>query len=175
MFVIGFGSMDQAGDGSGHDAPDEWLTTGEMARLGQTTLRTVRFYEAEGLITSCEREDGCHRKFARSELKKLQIITDLRDAGLSLGEIKGLIALKGKCTTPAQAACNMITKLCAQVEEVERRIGTLARVRTELRSMLSMLNVCRECKNPAFPTRCDECEVVKQPGAERATRLLWKH
>jgi hypothetical protein len=92
-----------------------------------------------------------------------------------LQEIKVLIALKGKCTTPAQAACNMIAKLCAQVEEVERRIGTLARVRGELRSMLSMLNVCRECKHPAFPSRCDDCEVAKQPGAERATHLLWKN
>ena len=167
--------MDQGSSGKGHDAPEEWLTTGEMARLSQTTLRTVRFYEAEGLIQSCEREDGSHRKFASSELKKLQIIADLREAGLSLQEIKALIALKGACITPKQAACNMISRLCAQVEDVERRIGTLDRVRTELRAMLAMLNICRDCKSPAFPTRCDDCEVVKQPGVERTTRLLWKN
>ena len=175
MFSTGLRSMDQEGDGCGRNAPEEWLTTGEMARLSQTTLRTVRFYESEGLITSCAREDGGHRKFSGAELKKLQIITDLREAGLSLPEIKTLIALKGTCATPQQAACSMITNLCAQVTDVDRRICTLERVRNELRSMLAMLNVCRECKSPAFPTRCGDCEVSKQPGAERATRLLWKN
>jgi DNA-binding transcriptional MerR regulator len=167
--------MDQDGNGGRRTAPQEWLTTGEMARLSQTTLRTVRFYEAEGLITSCEREDGSHRKFPASELKKLQIIADLRDAGLSLQEIKALIALKGKCGTPEQAACRMTSTLCAQVEELDRRIETLQRVRGELQSMLAMLRVCKQCTSPAFPARCNDCEMVEQPGAERATRLLWKN
>ena len=165
--------MDQGGNSSRPEAPEQWLTTGEMARLSQTTLRTVRFYEAEGLITSCAREDGSHRKFPASELKKLQIIADLRDAGLSLQEIKALIALKGTCGTPEQAACRMSSTLCAQVDDLDRRIATLQRVRSELQSMLSMLRVCRQCTSPAFPQRCNACEMVQQPGAERATTLLW--
>ena len=74
----------------GEDGQDS-LTTGDMARLSQTTLRTVRFYEAEGLIQAMERGDGDHRRFARGELHKLQIISDLRESGLSLKQIKDLI------------------------------------------------------------------------------------
>ena len=102
-------------DGGRGKDDSEWLTTGEMARLSGTTLRTVRFYEAEGLIVSRAREDGDHRKFPPSELKKLQIISDLRDAGLSLQEIKELIALKGRCPTAQQAAGNMSAAICSQV------------------------------------------------------------
>src|SRR5688572_32402073 len=108
---------DGGGGGAKDRPPERWLTTGEMARLSQTTLRTVRFYEAEGLISSCSREDGSHRKFAPSELKKLQIISDLREAGLSLQEIKALVALKGGCKNAAQAAGTLSSTLCAQVEE----------------------------------------------------------
>ena len=167
--------MNEHGHSGGGEVPAEWLTTGEMARLSQTTLRTVRFYEAEGLITSCAREDGSHRKFPRSELKKLQIIADLREAGLSLQEIKALIALKAKCATPEQAACRMTSTLCAQVDELDRRIETLTRVRDELLSMLSMLRVCKQCTQPAFPVRCGDCELTAQPGSERAAHLLWKN
>jgi DNA-binding transcriptional MerR regulator len=155
--------------------PEGWLTTGEMARLSQTTLRTVRFYESEGLISACAREDGSHRKFAPSELKKLQIISDLREAGLSLQEIKGLMALKGGCSNAVEAAAQMSSTLCAQVQELERRIATLTRVRAELSSMVDKLRVCRDCTRPAFPTYCRECDRIDPTTADRATQLLWKN
>ena len=153
----------------------EWLTTGEMARLSRTTLRTVRFYEAEGLIVSREREDGGPRKFPPSELKKLQIISDLREAGLSLQEIKELIALKGRCTGAEQAASQVSGAICAQVRELDRRIETLQRVRAELASLVGMLRVCRDCPQPKFPSGCRDCDLVDSSAAERASQLLWKN
>lgn len=160
---------------AGNVSAEAWLTTGEMARLSQTTLRTVRFYEAEGLITSQMREGGTHRKFAASELKKLQIILDLRDSGMSLQEIKSLMALKGGVSTAEKAACAMSTALCAQVQELDRRIATLQRVRVEFSSMVDMLKQCRTCTNPTFPVGCGTCDRTAQPDTERATQLLWKN
>jgi DNA-binding transcriptional MerR regulator len=69
------------------------LTTGDMARLSESTLRTVRFYEQEGLIEP-ERRSACgHRLFSGRELMKLQLALDLREAGLSLQNIKDLFCL----------------------------------------------------------------------------------
>lgn len=39
------------------------LTTGEMARQSSNTLRTVRFYEEEGILRPVRRTDGGHRLF----------------------------------------------------------------------------------------------------------------
>lgn len=153
----------------------DWLTTGDMARLSRTTLRTVRFYEAEGLIHSLAREGGDHRRFAPAELRKLQIISDLRESGLSLKEIKDLIGLKRRHDTPPRAACQATTELCAQVEELDRRIQTLQSVREELLSTVSTLRACRECTDPGFPERCGACAVVNGPNCSRATDLLWKN
>jgi DNA-binding transcriptional MerR regulator len=162
-------------DGGREKDDSEWLTTGEMARRSGTTLRTVRFYEAEGLIVSRSREDGSHRKFPPTELKKLQIISDLRDAGLSLQEIKDLIALKGTCTTASQAADRMSSRICSQVRELDRRIETLQRVRGELAAMVGMLRVCSDCPQPKFPTGCRDCDLVDSRCADRAAQLLWKN
>lgn len=154
---------------------EEWLTTGDMARLSQTTLRTVRFYEAEGLIQAMERGDGDHRRFAPSELRKLQTISDLRESGLSLKEIKALIGLKRRHVTASGAACQATTTLCAEVEEIERRIATLQRAKQELLSTVNTLRKCQECTEPGFPERCGECAVMTQGECSRTTHLLWKN
>jgi DNA-binding transcriptional MerR regulator len=162
----------------GDDKRDDgkWLTTGEMARLSQTTLRTVRFYEAEGLISPRQRADGSHRKFPRSELDKLQIISDLRDAGLSLPEIKALIAVKAGCETAREAATQVGAAVDTRLEDIERRIEALARVRTELLQFKDMLRTCGDCTRPDFARRCHDCtDVAEHKGAERPTQLLWKH
>ncbi|HEY2732551.1 MAG TPA: MerR family transcriptional regulator [Polyangiales bacterium] len=159
---------------NGDDAAEE-LTTGDMARLSKTTLRTVRFYEQEGLISSMARQGGCHRKFARSELRKLQMISDLRDAGLSLHDIKALMGLKGRCNSPKAAAFQMSEALGRCVKELQERIDTLGRLRAELVSTITSIQRCRECHEPEFPARCSDCDVTNQPESSRATRLLWKN
>jgi DNA-binding transcriptional MerR regulator len=154
---------------------EEGLTTGDMARLSKTTLRTVRFYEQEGLISSLAREGGCHRKFARTELRKLQMISDLRDAGLSLPEIKSLMGLKRRCSTPKTAACQMSEALGRCIKELQERIDTLGRLRTELASTIATIQRCNDCREPDFPARCSDCVVTNQPDATRTTQLLWKN
>jgi DNA-binding transcriptional MerR regulator len=146
-----------------------------MARLSKTTLRTVRFYEAEGLISSMARAGGSHRKFAPGELKKLQIISDLREAGLSLQEIKTLAGLKSRCGSARSAALQMSEALGRRIQELQDRIETLSRVRAELSSTVATIQRCRDCHEPEFPAGCNSCDVTNQPESSRATELLWKN
>jgi len=154
----------------------ELLTTGEMARLSSTTLRTVRFYEAEGLISAEARDENCQRRFPKSELTKLQTIADLREAGLSLQEIKDLVELKQKsgCVTAPDAAARMSTAIAERLADIGRRACALERVRRELVAMTAALETCRECTKPAFPTQCRGCTESTVKDAERPNVLLWK-
>ena len=128
------------------------------------------------MIADClERGDGDHRRFAPPELRKLQIISDLRESGLSLREIKELMGLKSGHGTATTAACQATTALCAQVDEIERRIQTLQRAREELLSTVATLRTCRECTQPGFPERCGTCSVMTDRGCSRAMHLIWKN
>jgi len=167
--------QDKRDDDEGCGSGDDGLSTGDMARLSKTTLRTVRFYEQEGLITSQAREDGCHRKFPRSELRKLQMISDLREAGLSLHDIKMLLGLKRTCSTPETAACKMSELLGRCIQELQERIDTLARLRGELSSTIATIKNCRDCREEKFPAGCSDCDVTNGPDASRTTELLWKN
>jgi len=150
------------------------LTTGDMARLAGSTLRTIRFYESHGLIKSTERCDGRHRRFEHCELSKLIAVTGLRDAGFSLDEIGELIALKtGPC--PQAASARMETQLHRHRERLDERIATLQRLRDEIDGCVGEMSHCKDCDCDNFPTDCGDCDRVGATDSPGLTRLVWKN
>ncbi|MCS6797603.1 MAG: MerR family transcriptional regulator [Myxococcota bacterium] len=152
---------------------DRLLTTGELARLSKSTLRTVRFYEEAGLLRPVGRSDGGHRLFERTELDRLRLILDLREAGLSLSEIRDLFGLKSGCDRPEEASRRMTAILEERIEQLQHRIARLRGLRDELVRTLGRLRECGSCEDERFPHGCKDCEVVCHTDVPRAVRLLW--
>lgn len=157
--------------GQRNDVP---LSSGDMARGCETTLRTVRFYEEAGLIEPVARSEGGHRVYQPEQLAKLQLIMDLREAGLSLHDIKALFELKGRCQSAEEASTRMATALEAQIECMQRKIAVLRRLREELASTVATIRECSTCDASEFKAACEECDVMNRPDLPRAMRLLWK-
>ncbi len=144
-----------------------------MARLSESTLRTVRFYEQEGLIEPARRSTCGHRLFTGRELMKLQLALDLREAGLSLQDIKDLYSLKADCDCPEEASQRMSHVLTDQIDTLQQKILKLRKLREELTSMVSVLTECRSCDEGEFPMACESCDVVGSPEVPRALHVLW--
>jgi DNA-binding transcriptional MerR regulator len=108
---------------------DALLTTGEMARRSSNTLRTVRFYEEEGILRPLRRTEGGHRLFDEDELERLMLVSDLRSAGLSLDEIKDLLALKESSGSAADHAATVLTE---RMDELRQKLATLSRLQKDL-------------------------------------------
>ncbi|NOY92409.1 MAG: MerR family transcriptional regulator [Deltaproteobacteria bacterium] len=159
---------------SGAVGGDELLTTGDMARLSESTLRTVRFYEEEGLIQPVARPEGGHRHFRVRELRKLELALHLREAGLSIADIKQLFGLKTESASPKAATQGMTQMLQGQVGDLDRKITKLERLRSELSDMVSTIADCENCSPKDFPQRCQRCEIVDGPGPSRAVDVLWR-
>lgn len=149
------------------------LSTGDLARHCETTVRTVRFYEEAGLIEPDARSEGGHRMFKPDQLTKLQLIMDLREAGLSLQDIKALFDLKKGCGSAQQASAQMAETLEAQIACVNKKIAVLRRLREELASMVATIRECEQCDHHEFHAKCDGCDVMHRPELPRAMRLLW--
>ena len=62
------------------------LSVGEVAARAGVPVSTLHFYEAEGLITSW-RTPANHRRFDRSELRRIAIIKVAQSVGVPLSEI----------------------------------------------------------------------------------------
>ena len=155
---------------------DGLLTTGDMARLSNSTLRTVRFYEEAGILIPQHRTDGGHRLFAPWELKKLMLVTDLRAAGFSLESIKELLELKDAAPTGSEASHLLLARLHQQLATIQERLTVLERVKDSLNSATAYLQRCEGCTtSPLFPKRCNECDRFDGEGKlPSAVDVLWK-
>lgn len=69
---------------------DALLTIGEVARRAGVATSTVRFYERRGLLTADTRRSG-QRRYRVETLRRLVFIGMLRDAGLTLDDITGVL------------------------------------------------------------------------------------
>ncbi len=150
------------------------LTTGEMARRSNSTLRTVRFYEEAGLLRPERRTDAGHRLFRESELDRLQLVGDLRASGLSLEEIKSLLELKSAGATGGAAAAAASSALAIRIEELGKKLEVLTRLRDDLVKTNAQMAGCLGCTDPKFPHLCGDCSVMtEQHGLPRGARVLW--
>ena len=104
------------------------LTIGELARLAGTTVRAVRHYTAEGLIEEPPRDASGYRRYGTQALITVSRIRRLRDLGLSLDSIRGL--LDGKPCSLDEA----LSTLDDELAEQERRISAQRKRIADLRA-----------------------------------------
>ncbi len=149
------------------------LSSGDLARACHTTTRTVRFYEEAGLVEPVTRSEGGHRLYGADQVARLALIIDLREAGLSLQDIKDLFELKRHARTSREASERMTQALHRRIEEMQTKIACLSRLREELRATVSIVDGCRACPSGGFPEKCRGCDVMVRADLPRAMRLLW--
>lgn len=71
---------------------DELLTIGQVSELLGVSLRTLRHWEAKGLISPAARSWGNYRLYDHTDLERLQQILIYRATGMPLPEIAQLLA-----------------------------------------------------------------------------------
>jgi DNA-binding transcriptional MerR regulator len=145
-----------------------------MARRSNNTLRTVRFYEEEGILRPIRRTEGGHRLFDKAELERLMLVTDMRAAGLSLDEIKQILEVKQRANSGGDAARQATEILSRRITELRDKLAALTRLQEDLTQTNGVLNACVDCNDGRFPGRCDSCNVMAgHENLPRSMRVLW--
>lgn len=65
---------------------------GDLSKITGLTVRTLRFYDQIGLFSPSGQTQSGHRLYDESDLSRLQQILSLKELGLSLDEIKSVLA-----------------------------------------------------------------------------------
>lgn len=102
---------------------DELLSVGQVARRSGFAASAIRFYESQGLI-SAERNSGGQRRFRRSVLRRLAVISAARHLGVSLDEVKSALDGLPQNRTPNPADWKQISllwraRLDSEIEALE--------------------------------------------------------
>jgi len=144
------------------------LSSGDLARATGNTVRTIRFYEEEGLLKPAEVSDGGHRRYTEHDLERLRLISDLRELGLSLCEIRSILELRAGCHNAAEFAMRFQQVLVGHLDQAQRRLERLKRVKKEIYDALATL---QERLSSAGVEQCP-CAVAEAAGAPRIVKVL---
>lgn len=102
---------------------------GEISKMFQLPISTLRYYDKEGLFPHLKRVNGV-RQFSESEIETLRVIDCLKKSGLEIKEIKEYMSLCSLGNTTLKQRKEIFEK---QKEEVLQEMEKLQKV-------LSMLN-----------------------------------
>ena len=105
------------------------MRIGELAAVSGVTAKTIRYYEDVGVLDPPARTPSGYRQYTPEATNRLAFIRSAQAVGLSLGEIRGIVALRDRGTTPCGHVLDLIT---ARAADLDRRISGLQRLRTEL-------------------------------------------
>ena len=111
------------------------MTISQAARAAGVGVETVRFYERRHLIVRPSKPpDGGFRRYAPETIERVRFIRQAQGLGFSLREIEDLLSLRADPKTDCgQVRKRAVTKL----EDVERRIGELERLRRALQELIA--------------------------------------
>jgi DNA-binding transcriptional MerR regulator len=144
------------------------LSSGDLARATGNTVRTIRFYEEEGLLKPAVVSDGGHRRYTEQDLERLRLITDLRELGLALCEIRSILELRSGCHNATEFALRFQQVLVGHLEQAQRRLERLKRVKKEIYDALATL---QQRLSSAGVEQCP-CAVAEAAGAPRIVKVL---
>lgn len=107
---------------------NDYMTVGMLAKKMGTTVRTLQYYDKEGLLSPTAESQGGRRLYTHKDMIKLHQILSLKSLGFSLNDIKNkLISLD----TPQDVA----NTLEEQSLMIQQKIKQLTKAVTEIEAL----------------------------------------
>lgn len=151
----------------------KYFKIGEAAELLNTTVRTIRYYEEEGLLLP-HRTDGGTRLYSEHHVDRLKAILHLAENGFSL-DVIGLIAnTRGTCSTGDEGSKKVTAVIDSAISEIDEKISDLNTLRSDLKASRKLVAKCKGCSNKPSSKDCPECPINQNLGEIEALNLIWE-
>lgn len=113
------------------------MLIGELASETGVSARTLRFYEADGLLPEPARTAGGYRDYDPDIVERVTFIRQAQAAGLTLAEIREILAVRDGGEPPCEHVAQFVA---SRLEQVTERIEELERTRQQLLGLRDRLD-----------------------------------
>lgn len=134
------------------------LQVGEVSRKLGINPQTLYFYERIGLIPPPQRTEAGYRLFSQEDVDRLAFINHTKAMGLSLDDIREILAAKDGASPACQTVHDCLLKKARAIEETIQQLQVL---REELLPLINHCHrniECQDCTNPD-----ESCAVPDDP------------
>ncbi len=118
------------------------LKRGAVAKLLNSNIETIRYYESIGLVAASARSEAGHRLYAQSDIERLRFALRLRQLGFALAEVRELLTM----TEGQSYSCKQIAEIAeSHLSHIHQKIADLKQLAESLKAIT------------------DQCERTDQP------------
>src|SRR3954453_15171299 len=124
------------------------MKVSELAERAGTTAKTIRFYEAEGVLPAAPRAENGYRDYTDDDLCRTRLVVALRSLGLELTESGRLAALcaTGQCDVMYDDLAVRVTErrasIAKTIAELQHLDQELDRLEANLAAQNPQLSLC---------------------------------
>lgn len=139
------------------------IKIGELAKMANCPVVTIRFYEKEGLLDRPERTEGNYRLYGDRDIERLRFVMHCRRHKMKLSEIRELLAFRDN----PEADCSWVNRLVADhIVNVEKQIESLSSLKEQLENLIKKCNGgkktdCGIMQSLSLPDSCPYCEDLR--------------
>ena len=108
------------------------MRIGEVAGRSSVTAKTIRFWEAQGLLPDPQRTSSGYRAYEPSVVDRLTFIRSAQAAGFRLDQIRQVLEIGDSGQPPCEHVRDLID---ARLSAVNARIAELRAARAQLRTL----------------------------------------
>lgn len=141
------------------------------ARLG-ATVRTLRFYEEQGLVNP-RRTPGGTRLYSAEDEARFAALLAFSRLGFSLKTLAGLAGIRADSATGEEASTRVRAQLEAMLTELKEQARAIARQQADLKQALDWVRRCQGCTKPPVRTVCAGCERARGWETSETLRIVW--
>ena len=146
----------------GDDMNEDYLTIGELAQKMDVTVRTLQYYDREGLLKPAAISKGGRRLYSTKDIVKLHQILSFKYLGFSLVEIKTKLF---NLDTPQEVAAI----LNQQKSVIQEQIANLSEA---LEATIALSREVQEMNTVDFKKYAEIIELLRLGNKEY---WVWKH
>jgi DNA-binding transcriptional MerR regulator len=127
----------------------DFMQIGELAKLANTSAKTIRFYEDSGLLPAPARTASGYRDYGPDIVDRLRFIHRGQAAGLTLQKVRQILAIHDRGEIP----CGHVRQvLNTRLDQVRAQIAELVALEGHLQTLL-------DHASQAAPTEHDHSTV----------------
>ncbi len=142
------------------------LRIGQLADRCGKTARALHLYEEMGLLKPAIRSRGGFRMYSPSAVERVEWISRLQEADVSLGEIQALLRDLESRHIGTEAMNRLRQLLDQKLAMCREQRQKLDRLENDLLAGLAYLDGCRTCGPEHFTTECGDCRLHGHDGSQ---------
>jgi len=130
------------------------LTIGEVAKLANVCIETLRYYERQGLVACPPRSMSNYRLYPVETVRRVQFIKRAQYLGFSLKDITELLALRAEPTT---RCVDVREHALAKIHDIEEKMRVLQAMK---KALVKLVAAC------AGDSPITDCPILESLDAE---------